>query len=144
MAALSLAALGSMGVITLYQMGLIHHLPEPPLPGLDADRVDASGEAYARLDMPDAPLGLGSYAVTLGLAALGGPDRAETRPWVPLALAGKVALDALQAGKLTWDQWSRHRAFCSWCLLAAGATFAMVPLVLPEARAALGHLRRKT
>ena len=85
----------------------------------------------------------GSYAVTLGLAALGGPDRARTRPWVPLALAGKVALDALQAGKLTWDQWARHRAFCSWCLLAAGATLAMVPLVLPEARAALEQLRRR-
>jgi hypothetical protein len=63
------------------------------------------------------------------------------RPWLPLALAGKVAFDVLQAAKLTRDQWAKHRAFCSWCLLAAGATLAMAPLVVPEARAALGALR---
>jgi hypothetical protein len=43
---LSLAALGSMGFIFLYQLGLIKHLPEPPLPGFNADKVDASSEAY--------------------------------------------------------------------------------------------------
>ena len=61
------------------------------------------------------------------LAAMGGEDRAGQRPWLPLALAGKVALDALGAGKLTIDQWTKHRAFCLWCLLAAGATFAKRP-----------------
>ena len=34
--ALSLAAAGSMGLIALYQSGLIRHIPEPPLPALDA------------------------------------------------------------------------------------------------------------
>ncbi|MCA1669726.1 MAG: hypothetical protein LC793_20515 [Thermomicrobia bacterium] len=29
---LSLVAVGSMGLISLYQMGIIKHLPEPPLP----------------------------------------------------------------------------------------------------------------
>lgn len=138
--ALALVAAGSMGVIVLYQMGLIKHLPGPPVPHMDADEVDASGEAYEKLAMPDAALGLGSYAVTLGLAAAGGLDRARRRPWLPLAMAGKVGVDALQAGKLTVDQWVKHRAFCSWCLLAAGATFAMVPLAMPEARAALRTL----
>ncbi len=139
-AALSLTAMGSLGLITLYQMGLIRHLPDLPLPGLDADRVDASPEAYARLAMPDAPLGLASYATTLCLAAAGEPDRAAKQPWLPLALAAKVGFDALQAGKLTIDQWTKHRAFCIWCLVAAGATFACVPLVLPEASAAWKQL----
>lgn len=138
---LALIGAGAMMPIALYQTGVIRHLPEPPLPGLDADTVDAAGEAYAFLATPDAVLGLGSYAVTLGLAAMGGERRAETRPWVPLALAVKVALDAAVAAKLTRDQWTRHRAFCSWCLLAAGASFAAVPHVVPEARAAL---RRRT
>ena len=39
-------------------------------------------------------------------------------------------------GRLTIDQWTKHRALCSWFLLAAGATFATVPLAIPEARAA--------
>jgi hypothetical protein len=59
---------------------------------------------------------------------------------LPLALAAKVGLDALVAGKLTVDQWTKHRAFCSWCLLGAGASFASAPLVVREARAALAAL----
>ncbi len=136
---LSLAAIGSMGLIALYQMGIIRHLPEPPLPYFDADTVDAAAEAYTYLAMPDGVLGLGSYA-TLGLVAMGGADRATTRPWLPLLLAAKVAADTAVAGKLTVDQWTKHRAFCLWCLLAAGATFAQVPLVVPEARAAIRQL----
>ncbi|MBA2753267.1 MAG: vitamin K epoxide reductase [Chloroflexia bacterium] len=134
---LSLVAAGAMMPISLYQMGVIGHLPEPPLPRLDADAVDASAEAYAILATPDAVLGLGSYAVTAWLAAAGGQDRVRTRSWIPLALAAKVGIDALVGAKLTVDQWTRHRAFCSWCLLAAAASVATVPLVVPEARAAL-------
>lgn len=136
---LSLVSIASMGIITLYQTGIIKHLPEPP--GFDADKVDASAEAYAWLATPDAALGLGSYAATLGLAAMGGPDRASQQPWIPLALAAKTLFDAAQAGKLTVDQWTKHKAFCSYCLVAAGATFAALPLAIPEARAAWQYLR---
>jgi uncharacterized membrane protein len=137
---LSMIASASMAVITLYQTGIIRHLPEPPLPFLDADRVDASAEAYEKLNTPDAALGLASYATTTVLASMGGDDRAETTPWVVLALAGKLALDALTAMKLTIDQPRRHKAFCFWCLVAASATFASVPLILPEARRAVGRV----
>ncbi len=140
-AGLALTATGSMGLVSLYQLGIIKHLPDPPLPGFDSDRVDASAEAYSKLWMPDGPIGLGSYAATLGLAAMGGEDRMSEKPWIPLLLAVKVAFDALQAGKLTVDQVTKHRALCVWCLLAAGSTFATVPLVIPEARAALRELR---
>ena len=74
----------------------------------------------------------------VGLTAMGGQDRATERPWIPLA--AKVAFDAVQAGKLSLDQWTEHRAFCFWCLLAAGSTFATVPLVVPETRAVLRQL----
>ncbi len=73
---------------------------------------------------------------------MGGENRAEEKPWIPLTLAAKVTFDALQAGKLTVDQVTKHRALCVWCLIAAGAIFAAVPLVIPEARAALRNLRR--
>ncbi len=141
---LSLVSVNAMGLIALYQMGIIEHLPEPPLTGLDADKVDASTEAYAYFSTPDAVIGLGSYALTMGLAAMGGQDRETNQPWIPLALAAKVLVDAAQAGKLTVDQWTKHRAFCFWCLLAAGATFATVPLAIPEARAALREVSGKT
>jgi uncharacterized membrane protein len=137
---LSLVAIGSMGLISLYQMGIIKHLPEPPLPRLDADMVDASPEAYSRFATPDGILGIGSYALTMGLAAMAGKDRARTQPWIPLALAAKVAFDTSQGIRLTVDQATKQRAFCFWCLLSAASTFATVPLVIPETRAALRQL----
>jgi uncharacterized membrane protein len=141
--ACGLAAAGAMGVITLYQIGIIKHLPEPPLPGFDADKVDASEEAYSYFQTPDAFIGLGSYAATMGLAAMGAKNRAETRPWLPLALLAKTTADAAQAARLTIDQWTKHKAFCFWCLLAAAATFVALPLAVPEAVEAVNHLGKK-
>lgn len=135
-AGLQLLAVASMGVISLYQLGIIPHLPEPPIPGLSADAVDASPAAYKILSTPDGVLGLASYATTLALAAAGGKNRVIETPWLPLALAAKVAFDTAQAARLTLDQATKEKAFCSYCLIAAGATFATLPHVLPEARAA--------
>lgn len=137
---LSCTAAECMQLVGLYQMGLIRHLPDPPLPGFNSDRVDASEEAYAKLSMPDAFLGLASYATTAGLAVAGGRDRVSDRPSIPALMGAKAVVDAIQAGKLSWDQWSKHRAFCIWCLIAAGATFATVRLAMPEALAGLKRL----
>jgi uncharacterized membrane protein len=139
--AMALSAIGSMGVVSAYQFGLFRHLPEPPVRILDADTVDASGEAYQYLKTPDAALGVASYAVTLALAGMGAGRRWSDRPWVPLALAAKVGLDALSGLYLTVEQGSRHRRFCSWCLVASGLSLAMVPQVIPEAQGAWRQLR---
>ncbi len=138
----SLVAIGCMGLIVLYQMGIIKHLPEPDLPGFDAEKVDGSGQAYSYFETPDAAIGIGNYAVTLGLAAMGGRNRAKTQPWTPLALAAKTTVDAAQASKLTYDQFARHKAACVWCLLAAVATFVSAALAIPEAKTALRELQR--
>lgn len=140
--ALSLVAIGAMGLISLYQMGLLKHLPSPPLPGLDSDRVDSSPEAYSRFSTPDGTLALGSYAATLALAAMGGQDRARKQPWVPLALGAKVGFDVAQVLRMMLVQWRKYRAFCFWSLLAAAATVATVPLAFGESRAALSRLTR--
>lgn len=141
-AALLALASASLGVVSLYQFGLIDHLPEPPLPFLDADAVDASGEAYAFGLTPDGTLGIVSAAASLALVGMGGADRARDRPVIPLLAAGKLALDALGGLYLTAEQASRHRRFCSWCLVAAAAQAAAFPTALPEAREAFRRLRR--
>ncbi|HET7564507.1 MAG TPA: vitamin K epoxide reductase family protein [Gemmatimonadaceae bacterium] len=137
---LALFAAGAMGIMTLYQLGIIEHVPEPNLPKIDSDRVNGSAQAYEHFATPDAALGFGSYAATMVLAAMGGADRARTRPWIPLALAAKVGFDVVQATRLTVSEWSAFRALCFWCLTATAATVATVPLVVPETRAALRQL----
>lgn len=138
---LSLLGSASLGVIALYQMGIIKHLPEPKLPYLDADKVDASPEAYEWLSTPDAILGVAGYGTSMILAAMGGKHRVKKQPYIPLALAAKTVLDVFNAGRLTREQWTKHRAFCIWCLVAAASTFVTVPFVLPEAAEAIRHLR---
>jgi hypothetical protein len=136
-AALSLLAAGSMGVVASFQLGLVRQLPDPPLPGFDPEKVAGSGDAYALMGIPDAILGLGSYTLTFGLAAIGEGDRTASMSWPSLALAAKVLLDAAYAGRKALGQWPQHRALCSWCLVAAGASLASVPLAIPDAIEAL-------
>jgi hypothetical protein len=71
---------------------------------------------------------------------MGSPDRARKRPLIPVLLAAKVAFDAATAMKYTIEEWKGHRAFCFWCVVASAATFASLPLVVPEARRALRTL----
>ncbi len=141
-AGLSLGGMASLGVVAAYQFGLIRRPPEPHVRPLDAERVDASGEAYRYLLTPDAALGLGSYAATLMLAGMGTAKRSENRPWVPLALLTKTVVDAAYGAYLTLEQGTKHRRFCSWCLAAAATSLAAVPQAAPEARQAWKTLRR--
>lgn len=140
---LTFGAMGSLGMVAAYQLGLLRHLPDPPVGPFESDRVDASGEAYQYLKTPDATLGLASYGATLVLVGMGGARRAAQRPWLPLAMAGKVALDAAYGIYLTLEQGTKHRRFCSWCLAAVGASLATVAQVIPEAAAAWKALRRR-
>jgi uncharacterized membrane protein len=136
-------ALLALGVVGLYQFGILRSVPEPALPGLGADAVDASGEAYGMLRTPDATLGMVSAGVTLLLAGMGDRDRARDTPLVPLALAAKAGVDAAGALYLLAEQVTKHRKICSWCTVAAVAQLAALPLALPEARTALQRLRRR-
>ena len=119
------------------------HLPELPLPGPDADTVDAAADAYRYLATPDALLGLGRYAVTAILAAMGCGRRVQRQPWLPVAMSATVLADAVHAGTLTWAQWARHRALCFWCRTAVVVTRARVSLAFPETSAAVKRSWRR-
>jgi hypothetical protein len=135
-AVLQLGAAATLGVVGLYQFGVLRSVPEPPLPGLGADQVDAAGEAYQMLHTPDSTLGIASAGVSLVLAGMGGAKRYEEQPWIPLVLLAKSVLDAAGGVYLFAEQLTKHKKICSWCTASAALLVATVPAVLPEARAA--------
>lgn len=129
-----------LGLIALYQTGILKKLPPSRWRAFDAEKVNGSAQAYSILSTPDALLGLTSYAVTACLAGMGSGDRWKTHPLIPVGMGLKVLGDAAFAGKLTMDECTKFRAFSMWSLLTAGATFAALPLAIPEAKAAIRQL----
>jgi hypothetical protein len=136
MAMLQTAAAATLSVVGFYQFGVLRTVPEPGLPGLDADRVDASGEAYSLFNTPDSSLGIVSAGVSLVLAGMGSAERHRDKPWIPLALLGKSVLDAAGGLYLTTEQLTKHKRLCSWCTVSAALLVATVPTAVPEAKAA--------
>lgn len=139
-----LSIVGSVigGVVTLYQTGIVKRLPDVlPGPIFDAEKVDASDYAYKRMQMPDAPLMMMTYATTAALAAAGGAERASRQPALPLLLAAKAWYDLVTCVKLGREEWAENKALCSWCQLATVISAITAALALPEAiRAGRGLL----
>ena len=129
----------SMMMVALYQIGIVSRLPELPWSRLRTSQIAAVAPAFRPLGLPipDSFLGLINYAVTAALAGFAGPDRHQHLPWIVLLMAAKVLADATLAGVLTWVQWRWYGAFCMYCLIAALASFAAVPLMVPELWAVL-------
>jgi uncharacterized membrane protein len=137
-----LSLLGTLAgqAVTLYQMGIVKKLPDPPLPYIDSSRVDASEYAYKRLQSPDAPAMIVSYGITAALAAAGGKDRARDLPLVPIALLAKTIYDSFVALELAREEWQYNKAFCAYCQLATIASLVSVGIALPEAIRAIQQL----
>ncbi|QIR35425.1 vitamin K epoxide reductase family protein [Tolypothrix sp. PCC 7910] len=132
---------GTMGqVVTLYQTGIVSHLPDPPVPIFDADRVDASNYAYSRFNSPDGPIMVLNYALTAWLAAAGGLDRARRNPWLPIAMGVKLVLDTAVSAKLAQEEWSENKAFCEYCQVATVSSIASLVLAVPEIMTAVRTL----
>lgn len=134
---------GSMGqLVTLYQTGIISHLPDPPGQQLfDADRVDASDYAYSRFNSPDGPIMVLNYALTAWLAAAGGLDRARRNPLLPIAMGIKLLIDGVVAAELAREEWSENKAFCEYCQVATVCSFASLALAVPEILTAINTLQ---
>lgn len=129
-AGLSIFSCTVLGGVALFQIGVFKHLPGPPIPGFDPEQVHGSPEAYRYFGIPDAFLGMASYAGTACLAGMGPNDRAR---WIPLAMASKALLDAAMAGRLVTQEAVKFRKFSLRSLLVAAATFTSLSLALPEA-----------
>jgi uncharacterized membrane protein len=132
---LSLLGMGAMAAVSLFQTGVIEHLPDPPLNSFDSDAVNSSNTAYA-LGAPDGTISLVSLAANIPLAAYGGADRAETMPLVPLAAAAKATVEAGVAGWYFYQMAAVEKKWCGYCIAGAAANWGIAALTLIEARKA--------
>lgn len=136
---LSLAGMASMAAVALLQTGIVDHLPDPPLPGFDSDKVNSSDDAY-QFGVPDGTLSLASLAANIPLAAFGEAGRARKKPWVPLVAAGKAAVEAIGAAWYFYQMPAKENAWCGYCIAGALVNAGLFALTLPEAREALAAL----
>ena len=131
-------------LVALYQVGVIKHLPDPPIPIFDSSRVDASDYAYKRYNTPDGLLMIITYGVTAALAGAGSKDRARTNPTLPIAMGAKLLYDALLTIKLGSEEWQDNKALCAYCQAATIATLVSVGLAVPEVIEAVRNLLGNT
>ena len=137
---LSMVGMTMGQIVTLYQTGILRDLPDPPLPGLDSSRVDASDYAYKRLESPDGAIMVANYAFTTWLASMGGAKRSDDRPWMPLLMGAKLAYDAFTTVKLTQEEWQENKALCFYCQVATVASWVALGLALPEVKRSANQL----
>jgi uncharacterized membrane protein len=136
---LSLIGMGAMTAVSLFQTGIIRHLPDPPIKDFDSDKVNSSDTAYA-LGVPDGTLSLASLAANIPIAAFGGANRAEETPLVPLAAAAKATVEAAVAGWYFYQMPTVEKKWCGYCIVGALANFGIAALSLVEAKRALKEL----
>lgn len=130
---LSLVTVAAGQIVTLYQTGVISHLPDPPLAVFDSDKVDASDYAYKRLQMPDAPAMIVTGGITALLASAGGQERAQQLPWLPVALLGKTLIDLVTNVQLGREEWQTNKKLCFYCQTSTVAATVAAVLAVPEA-----------
>ncbi len=106
--------------VMLFQTGMIDQLPDPPGSIFDSEKITTSRGAHP-LGIPDAVLGLGSYAATFALLLL-----ARRHPAARTLLGAKLILDGSMAGINGVRQVVTFGKICSWCTGTAIATACMV------------------
>jgi uncharacterized membrane protein len=132
---LSLVGIAAMTAVTLFQTGVIKHLPDPPIDGFNSDKVNSSDTAYA-LGVPDGALSLASLAANIPLAAFGGENRAAETPLIPIAAAAKASVEAAVAGWYFYQMPTKEKAWCGYCVVGAMINWGIAALTLMEAKKA--------
>jgi uncharacterized membrane protein len=139
--AVSLIGIAAMAATALLQMGLVKRLPDPPAGNFDTKKVNSSDEAYS-YGGPDSPIAITGHGVNMVLASMGGADRAERQPWLPVLAAVIAGLQASTAARYLFHTMPKvDKAWCPYCITDALTHFATLAFTLPEALKAVRKLR---
>lgn len=139
----SVVGIAAMTATTLFQTGVVKHLPDPPEQDFDSDRVNSSKEAYS-YGTPDSPLSIVSHAINIALATAGGEQRAQKAPWLAIAATLATLPAALTAGQYLFYQMPvKEKRWCGYCMIDALAHIATTGFTLFGSVKALSHLKRR-
>jgi len=136
---LSILSTSVLGLIGLYQVGILKHLP-PRTGRFSAERVHGSDEAFAILATPDGILGMISYSITAAAASVGSAERFATAPSLSALMGVKLVADSAFAIRLGCKEWSLWRTLSPWSLLLTASTLTSLALAVPELLAASRRL----
>ncbi|MBI4322634.1 MAG: vitamin K epoxide reductase family protein [Chloroflexi bacterium] len=132
-ARLSIAGLSFVGIadalyMLAYDEGLIDSLICPFF-GQGCNIVGRSPHAK-HFGVPNAAVGALGYAAMAALAIWSREKPPQQRPVQSLGLSA-ISLAAFVASVfLTWEQATKVKAWCFWCLLSAGLNLMILPLAL--------------
>ncbi|KAB2893052.1 MAG: vitamin K epoxide reductase family protein, partial [Kofleriaceae bacterium] len=137
-----LATLGLLfaGYMAAFQLGAIGNVWDPIF-GSGSERVLSSDVSRA-WPVPDAGLGAAMFAIDLLMTCAGDRRRWRTMPWLVLLFGVMIIPIGIVSVVLVMLQPVAVGAWCSWCLLTAAATLAMIPLAVDEVTATLQLLRQ--
>lgn len=113
--------------ISLYQLGLIRHLPDLPSKLFDSDYVNASKDAQVA-GIPDGPVSLLMYAANLVLSG-NAIKRKNNSQLFDLLLAGNIVGQAAGGAYYLYNMATKQKRICLYCVTGAILNFAaLIPL----------------
>ncbi len=125
--AISAAGILDFIPITLFQLGIIRHLPDPPGKIFNSDKVNGSKDAQL-LGIPDGVVSLTVYAGTMLLAG-GMLSRVVPPKTGRILLAGTLIGQAIGGASYLTNMISVQRRICLYCVTGALLNFAsLIPL----------------
>lgn len=140
--AVSLVGIAAMALTTLLQTGIVKDLPDPSIGNFNTRKVNSSDEAYS-YGGPDSPITIAAHATNIILASMGGADRTERHPWLPLLAGAAAAAQASVAARYLFYQMPKvDKAWCPYCITDALMHFATFALTLSESYRAVSGLLR--
>ncbi|WP_224996152.1 vitamin K epoxide reductase family protein [Cesiribacter sp. SM1] len=113
--------------ISLYQLGVIRHMPDLPGRIFDSDYVNASKEAQIA-GLPDGPVSLLMYAANVLLVA-GAIKKKKKRNLFDYLIAGNAIGQAAGGAYYLYNMATVQKKVCIYCVTGALINFAtLVPL----------------
>lgn len=129
--ALSALGLVDFSLISLYQTGVIRHLPDLPYSLFASDKVNASKDAYM-MGVPDGPVSAAAYGLTMILASAGGSADTGRKPVMDAALGATVAGNTIGAVYYLYNMIFVQKKVCLYCLTGAAINIASAAIIAPS------------